>query len=278
MRLTYFIISILFLTVTYSCDSDDESQFVDPLLDGSIYRGDLRLRTQTNVEFYGNLGITKVEGLLRIQTQLDDPIVDLTSLNSINEVELLEIVDNPGLVNLTGLENLQTDFIYLDGNANLENMNALTSSFESTPLVYLGLVNLHSLNDYSALNNVEEFGSLALYGMPLINLEPFSQIKSIRSFSISHMNELVNLESLNLEYFNGRLSVQHNPNLESLSGLESILEVENLSEVDIYLNPALTDFCSIFEFTQQASSPDLYDVWGNGFNPTFQDLLDGDCN
>lgn len=277
MRLTYLVIGVLLLLVTSSCNSeDDTSTFNDPLLDGSIYRGDLRLRTQSNLEFYGNLGITKIEGLLRIQTQLDDPIVDLTPLNSIHEVEFLEIVDTPGLVTLEGLENLQTGFIYLEGNVNLENMNAL--NLDSTPLTYMGLVNLYSFNDYSSLSNIEEIGTLALYNMPLTNLEPFNNIKRIQTLSLSYMNDLEDLTSLHLEYVGRLLAINRNNNLESLAGLESIQGVGEFCEVEIYLNPSLTDFCSLTAFTQPASAQDLYTVWGNGFNPTFQDLLDGNCN
>jgi len=277
MRVLCQVLSVFFLLVIFSCDSeDDSSTFNDPLLDGTIYRGDLRLRSQSSLEFYGDLGITKIEGRLRITSQLDDPIVDLTPLNSVTESESLEILNNLSLTSLEGLENLKTPFIYLDSNTQLENMNAL--DLESTFINYIGLVDLLSFNDYSAISAIEELGTLALRNMPLTNLEPLSNLRRVERFSLTYMDGLENLESLNLEYIGQILDLNWNENLESLAGLESIQEVGEFCAVEIYLNPSLTDFCSLTPFTQQASAQDLYTVWGNGFNPTFQDLLDGNCN
>lgn len=276
MKLKYVFI-ILLLTTLFSCSNEDDSTgFYDPLLDGTIYKGDLRLRTQSSLEFYGDLGITKIEGLLRIHSQLDDPIIDLTPLSSITEVELIEVVDNLELINLEGLENLHTNFILISGNGQMENINAL--SINPNELDYMGLVNLPSFNDYSIFNNVEEIGTLALYGMPLTDLEPFNNVKRIERLSLSYMDNLVNLSSLNLEYLGSLLSIRRNNNLESLSGLESVQEVGPFSELEIYLNPNLTDFCYLDVFIAQDSSQDLYDVWGNGFDPTFENLVEGNCS
>lgn len=277
MRLTYLIIGVLFFLAVSSCSEDDSSTFNDPLLNGTIYEGNLQLNSQSQLDLYGGLGITKIVGTLRIISQSNDgAISDLTPLNSITEVSILEIENNPILETLDGLENLQVDRVYLDNNELLENMNAL--NFNSISLTYLGLVNLPNFNDYSSLSNIEEIGTFLLQRVPLTNLEPFSNLKQLGSFSLSNMDSLENLESLNLERIINNLAITFNDNLQSLEGLESIQEVGDFCRVTIHSNPFLTDFCSLTAFTEQSNVETLYTVYNNGFNPTFQDLLDGNCN
>ncbi|WP_299212087.1 hypothetical protein [uncultured Dokdonia sp.] len=277
MKLKYFMITLL-LVVMSSCNSeDDTSSFNDSSLNGTIYEGNLRLNSQSQLELYGELGITKVTGTLYITSQSSEGAVnDLTSLNSIMEVGSLEIEDNPILERLEGLENIQTDRVYIADNELLENINALDLS--SIPLSYLALINLPNLNDFSSLSNVEEIGTFLFQRLPLTNLESLSNLKRIGTFSLSNMDNLENLESLNLEYITNVLAITWNDNLQSLEGLESIQEVGQYCEVTIRSNPMLTDFCYLTAFTQQQDVENSYTVYDNEFNPTFQDLLDGNCN
>lgn len=262
-----------------SCSSNENnSEDIDPNIIGSVYTENLYLKTQANVNFFGHKNLTEVTNVLYISSQLDDPIVDLSPLSSIEKVRGLLVTRNSKLKNLDGLENLKNfEFASIENNEVLENINALNINDDYTGSI--GLVLLPNFNDYEIFQNIIELRSLSLYDLPLDNLSPFQNLKRINgNLSISNMRTLQNLNELNLEYLEGELSIHNNPALMNLDGLENINEVGAFGKIDIYVNPFLSDFCALEQIITNVNYADGYSVWGNAFNPTRQDLLDGNCN
>ncbi|SRX76068.1 cadherin repeat domain-containing protein [Aequorivita antarctica] len=227
----------------------------------------------------GLQGLTSIEGDLEITS--NNAMLNIEGLQNIETINgiSVKISGNDALVNLNGLNNISTLFsLTIDDNSSLENVD--------------GLSNLHNLKGLSITNN------------PLItNIEAVSNITSFESgVSISHNESLPNINGLRnvLSVGGTRLEISYNNSLENLDGLQSLQNVggtlyiiknpllsnmdslENLQTVGyklyIWSNDALTNLCGLRPLLLNNGLGDEYQVFANAFNPTKQDIIDGNCS
>lgn len=143
--------------------------------------------------------------------------------------------------------------------------NLIVSNTEVTTLN--GLNNLQKSN-YISFYCKDEFRLLSLEGLE--NIKELNALQVTNS-SITSLNGLNNIEKL------GQINLTNNLNLESLLGLEKLQEPSsgtwfNSSFED---NIKLANYCGLPEhsFTKLNSSK----IKGNLFNPSHDDLLNGNC-
>ncbi|MGJ8666105.1 MAG: hypothetical protein ACSHW7_07055 [Patiriisocius sp.] len=347
----------------------------------NVFEGLAYLKTQAEVEAFGAMGYCKINGNLLLGTIIedDDKITDISSLSSIREVHRLRVNNtllfnldqlenltetdvvsinyNDNLLNVDGLENLNTSVsnVQISNNPALENINGLSnlyfdgdffeyisisrnesllnidglsgfkdlSSFNiggitisENPLITNidGLSNLINVNDCSisifnndallsidALSNITNSQvidvnisdnpvltningvsgmtsilSLNLRNLPLLtSLTPLSNTTIISNVNISSNDGLVSLEGLsNLENLQS-IIINENNNILNLNGLNSLSS--NLSLFRVKSNASLSNFCSLV-IPFQNINIEQYNVSDNAYNPTQQDIIDGDCS
>ena len=264
-----------------------------PLQSLEIIGGDLRLGILPDVESLEGLdNITSVSGTLHI-SYLGEVISSLEMLSNISSVvENLEIVFSIGLESLNGLENVQiasggsliiesndllTDLSALNGNVpeildtfRLAPRNPNCSSCSGIPLVYQPFTSL------SFLSTVQEIHFLRLRGFQGDSFDGIQNIQSVDRISVwecPNITDLTPMSSItgNVE----RFLIDINEQLVSLEGLEGILSISDF--LGIAGNEMLTDYCSL---TTSLSNqiPDEFYLFNNAFNPTMQDIIDGNCS
>jgi len=168
---------------------------------------------------------TEIEGDINIGAVMSGSLInDLSGIAQITAVSGDLMIANTELINLTGLENLQSvgGVINIYSNRNLETIDAL-SNLESVGGQYL----------------------MIRYNYVLEDLKAFEYTDFQLSYvSITYNNELTDLDGLqSIKSVNGDLLITDNASLTSLAGLDSLKSVSNY--LAIARNASLTEITSL---------------------------------
>lgn len=150
------------------------------------------------------------------------------------------------------------------------------------------------LSKFSKLRRIE--GRLIIQRSPqLTDLTGFRSLEFVGNTTsdelvIRQMDGLTTLDGLQaLRHIGRRIGIRENPVLQTLDGLDNLQTIgENriligVCDSPVHGNPSLTDYCALqgiigiigIEQLELASS--CLDSFSN-FNPSFQDVLDGNCS
>ena len=257
-----------------------------------------------------NENLQSLEGLTSLETLSFNPLIisgndSLLSLSALSELTNLtyilriEIIDNDNLMSLEGLENITStsQLIILENDSleSLEGLNNLTSTIFGInglrgDVQILSNGNLQSLE---GLNNLSEIGVGASSNgseeaqLLIGNFITADGIIFPGNVSLTSIAALGNLTSVE-----GTISIFGCNSLQSLDGLEQITNLETLAIGDPalidngFINPisnlfndTLSDLCTITHLaTNDVISESEYFVDNNAFNPTFNELLVGNCS
>jgi hypothetical protein len=220
------------------------------------YAGSLMIFNNASLEnIDGLLGITRwSRGGIRIK--LNPLLTNLDGLSNINEIEVVDIS--------------------IESNNSLSNIDGL-SNFAFREDTNFGIRNNPLLNNIDVFSNVTSLGGFYMEESPGIeNLNALSNLSSLGSLiieeneSLNSISDLANLDSL------GSLYIRGNSSLQNLNGLE------NLSTIDLSFlvrnNNLLLDFCAITTLIVGGGLNGEYIVSNNAYNPTQQDIIDGNCS
>ena len=293
-------------TTLYSLE---ESFFTIELCDsGNIFQGNIELTSQTDVNNFGANGYCEISGGLYIhESSTSDPIVDLTPLSSLRKVSDLYVRYCNLLESLEGLNNIvaPVDILLIGYNTELKNLNALSGLTSTNETVQIsanpslvnfdGLENLHSIganlniinNDalvnINGLRNVTSIKS-AIYiegNETLKNIDglvgftgiadPFAGLSILNNPSLLNVNGASNITNLG-----SNLEISVNGKLENLDGFSSLIALNG--RLKITTNGVLTDFCGLTNLLQNGQLGGAYIVSYNAYNPTEQDIIDGNCS
>ncbi len=203
------------------------------------------------------------------------------SLDNITHLSKLEFVggniqifDNENLKNIQGLSNIRgfTNEIHLNRNISLESLKGLRGLSGAE----LSITGNSSLASLSALSGINELKSLYISGQNLItSLDGLEEVELIEEYLyITNNNRLISINELsNLKSAN-KINICENTLLDNLDGLENINA--GLTFVSICRNPSLTNFCSLVPVLNANKSVNLRTEL-NKYNPTYEDILNGDC-
>lgn len=163
------------------------------------------------------------------------------------------------------------------------------------------------LNAFGALGHtifdeVIVIGTSNSLNTSITNLNALSTLTSVKGLTIHYNNALTTLQGLsNLQTIGeGDLIIEENPSLSDIGGLIGLETIggtaiiimngiianldglNNLSSIGVDLtiidNPLLTDFCGIRPILVSDGFTGIYTVSGNAINPTFQDIIDMNCD
>lgn len=258
---------ILFLSLSmcfFSCSNENVTQQEDQACDNGTFVGDVILVTQQEVDEFGALCYTKIDGSLVIGNIFGatDDIVDLSPLSTINQVFASNSDDNPGWLrikanNLTSLNGLQ----------NITSVNGL--------MIY----NCNKLVDLSGLDALENIGG---------NPNDFQTLDIHSNAELVNLSGLNKLSSIGLSGYISYIRFGDNPKLLNLDALSALNEIYSefyfdtivlYSVEDVRGNDMLSDFCGVQGlFNSGNFNPENIFISYNAYNPTVEDIIDGNCS
>jgi hypothetical protein len=160
------------------------------------------------------------------------------------------------------------------------------------------LIGATSVTSLNGLRNLREVGAMFIAGTPITSISAFSKIDSTGGIFLLHL-PLTDLSGFdNLQYVNRRLDIMSCPELQSLNnlkmlshlgelvlhnlhGLTTLEGLENVTTIDGYVslsnNQNLRDLCALVPMAKNGFNG-TYKVNGNVFDPSLDDLLNGNCS
>lgn len=197
---------------------------------------------------------------------------DLSNLSSVGGNTFIN--NNPSITNLGGLSSLSS-------------INGLLNIYNNDALITIGLDALTSVGNITIEGNEQ---LLNFYGLENINLHNRNlsiiandNITSLNGFVfnnshgnlyISHNPILTDLSLLtNLNTIVGTLNIQNNDALTNLNGFSNLSVVGGIG---IGNNISLNDFCGLTTLMSN-NYTGSFGVSGNAYNPSQQDIIDGNC-
>lgn len=248
----------------------------------TVFEGDVILKTQQEVDDFGVNGYIEITGALIIgdNSVYNNSISDLTPLGTIKKLSSLGIYRNNMLKSLDGL-NINTDsieIISISSNNQLTNLNNFNniSSIKTLSIAYND-----SLIEINGFDNVEEIERCSIRNISLQSINGFNQLTDIGGFlSITQSHNLKEIKGFSLLKNIGLpsnlygLTIQNNSKLTNISGFGKLTTCRKITVVG---NTALSNFCP-FKTLITNGSGTTYKVRENAFNPTRQDIIDGNCS
>ncbi|SRX50906.1 cadherin repeat domain-containing protein [Aequorivita lipolytica] len=208
-------------------------------------------------------------------------IINLDWANNIISVEAIGISNCHALTNIDGLSNLTNinlgyNHISISENNSLQNLNGLQNLNDT--LIFLEIRSNPSLKNINGLANTNYIRNIIINNNDsLENLDGLTSVTSLGQggLSITYNNTLRNIEGLiNLDHVDGYIGITGNENLISLNGLESLSHIEGIGITE---NTNLIDFCSLINVLTIDPNTN-YQTYNNAYNPTKQDIIDGNCS
>ena len=260
-----FLILLLFFNCSNESVETQEEQ-EEQFCDNGTFIGNVTLATQQEVDEFGAMCYTKVDGMLTIgQDFLDNDIMDLTPLNSLTEI-YVSSADNP----LSGrLRILASNLTSLSGLENVESVNglAIRRCYQLENLIGLsGLINIGGTDNNWQSLEINHNSSL----QTLDGIENLSNIGTIGTI--------------------GFVQIGNNPQLVNIDGLSGINAVYGQIKTSVWVNcgpsctPAfetgnssLMDLCGFQNLFTNGTYGDVH-IDYNAYNPTVQDIIDGNCS
>jgi hypothetical protein len=256
----HLLIMIFFSLIVISCNKDDETDglsvtYADGEFPEKILVGSWKVKTQTQIQDFGAQNYTIITGVLKIdpEPEISDFPLDLSPLRSLERIEQsLIITDNPLLTSLEGLHNIKwLGELFIQDNPSLINLDGLR-----------GLDNIAYENPNQS--NGRE-----------------SQIWIRNNAFLENINGIREIDSVKY------ITIANNPSLQNLNGLESIIKnsylrtdigCDSLPYVEPYCgNENLDNFCGLQNLLLNGSF-DYVRIRGNAYNPSIQDIIDGNCS
>lgn len=280
------------------CGINGRLNLAEPVSGGSDFITDLtplnNLRSVSRLEVHFTHELVDLSGLENL-TVIDDylgvleneQLISLEGLNNVTSIlgqivvannDVLRDVD--GLSGLTSLEKpaeSDTELTIL-GNTLLENIDGLSniSSVDESIIILIGSSDV--MTHVNGISNIS--GTVQYIGITgLDNLMDLSGISGITRVTDDviinnnfHLFDLSGME--NLGFIGGDFQIRNNFDLRNLYGLSGLSTVNgNL----LITNNGLVDFCGLQLLLSGDGLGGNYTVSDNNFNPSKQDIIDGNC-
>ncbi|MBC8757290.1 T9SS type A sorting domain-containing protein [Kordia sp. YSTF-M3] len=226
---------------------------------GGAYRefdGDALLTSQQEINDFGAMGYSKVNGSLRIVPQVagtSTDINDLSPLSSLHTIgiesenDLFEITDNDNLTSLQGLQNVKSLFAStrIKDNASLQSLSALGNMevFFATP----NLVGDLTIDNNDMLSNLDGFHNILITcDVNILNNDSLLTIANLSldgsEVLIENNSSLVSLENLDSDDDIFKLTIRNNDNLTTFTNI-TIPQIKRVLTIDD--NDALTNLLGL---------------------------------
>ncbi len=173
------------------------------------------LTSVDQVILYSNPSIEGLEGLDNVTSLGELTLRDMDSFDwfgSLSSLRSLSIHDVP---DVSGLDNIVIENLYLDGVRRLDGLDAITS---------LGVLSVTAMDDLTFLDHITAIDSLSLNQMN--GFEGLDQITSLQTLRVNFSSSLRGLE--NITSIGDSLYIMGCEGLESFEGLENITSLGRL--------------------------------------------------
>lgn len=254
----------------------------------TIHQGDVYLESQAQVDSFGAIGYTHIEGYLRVgnydlgNSGNPSDINSLSALIGLKSIDSSFILhDNILLTNLIGLDSLTHigKSLQLRHNLMLQSLQGL-DQLEQVSSLLINLCNsLVNLNGLSSFQGGDSTQLTIVENFQLESLDGIDQMTSISGIFIRNNDNLMDISGLENLTSTTWFSLYENESLLSLNGLQNLDSVWRFNIVD---NMELRDFCAISEIYDNGylNQFDInnFNITGNLYNPTFQNIIDNVCS
>lgn len=233
--------------------------------------GDFIIKRGSAIEnMMGLENLEMVEGRISIEGAFLETLDGLESLTTAGDGISIEGRDT--LISIDGLSSLESSVgIWIRGQIpdvnGLANLTFVDFLVISSPQLS-SLVGLEQINNFSRLSIGAGIGLTDLTGLSS-DLFQIGNL-TIANSGISNLDDLTGLTEL------GEINLYGNSNLENLDALENL--TIRLREISISNNSNLRDFCGLRNTLTNYGIPAFYDVSDNLYNPTGEQIVDGDCS
>ncbi len=205
------------------------------------------------------------------------PVHDLdvfTNIKYVNDLILRELQQLNSIEGLIGLERIN-DYLKLEGISSLNSLNGF-NNIQSLD-IDLEFVDLH-LDDFQGFNGLTSCKSINISNMSsLQTLNGFDSLEYVsESISISACSQIDTFDGFPVLISTGGLTIDNLYSLSTLGDLPNLTTVEN--DLVIKENINLTDLCGIRTLLINDGLGGAYSVYNNAYNPSKQDIIDGNCN
>jgi len=273
----------------------------------NVFVGNVRLSTQSEVDSFGSIGYCKIEGQLVIESG----VTDLSALNNLRSLESISIYGTHELEDLSGIDNL-TEVAYeisVIRNDQLKNIDALSNVVSPITNIVIAnnleILNVDGLLGISTLvRTLENAPTIEILGNPaLVDIDGLANISivdeetlvaigssdvmthldglsnisgTIRYLGVTGIDSLIDINGLsNITRVNSDITINNNSRLLNLDGIMNLKYIQG--DLDI-LNNSIIDFCGLNTLIIENGLQGNYNVLRNSYNPTIQDILDGNCS
>lgn len=266
-------------------DENSTVEFVDNdalvSLDGPAYPGEVTsLMINVNpslVDISGLESITQVNGTLTVDST---PVTSLMGLQNVTNISETLNIKETEITSLMGLESL----LDIGGDLIVETNLELISLTGSSSLINVGGNMNIRYNDallttqgLSSLTSIE--GEVRIWGNDeLQDLNGFESLGTIGSLCwILENPNLENIDGLSgLSSTGSFFQIIRNDGLVNLDGLANLVSVNGF--LNIIDNTLLADFCGLQPILTNSGVDNTLSISGNAFNPSEQDIIDGNCS
>jgi len=261
------LLVLLFMSAfLFGCSNDNSPEPTAPeFCDNGTFIGVVKLETQAEIDEFGALCYTKIDGTLVIGPNegVTSDISDLTPLSNLNEV-------------LISQSDIGTGFILIMNTINLSNLMGLNSIVKANGISIVnnsGLTNLSGLDGLTALQSANSSSILVIsHNDQLVNVNGLDNLRDIGVESSGSSN-------------NSLMEIQGNANLTNLDGLFNLESLYGFATIGSFVegfnpelgNPNLNDFCGLTNLLNSGTF-EYVNVFNNAFNPSNQDIISGNCS
>ncbi len=230
-----------------------------------------------DIFFESNGGLKNIDGLENVTSVGGDIIFESSGFDNIDGLQ--NVITIGGSLfspdgrfdNIDGLKSLESITGTLDLFGSFNTVDALRNLKTVGGDMYLRSNSLSNIDGLENLNSVDN--RLFISGL-FSDVDALSNLQSVGQDIFLNSSNLNNIDGLNhFTSLNGRISIIQSM-LVNLDALENLTAVGSIELTD---NGELVDFCGLRPL-MDAGFSGTYLVNNNAFNPTQQDIIDGNCN
>jgi len=220
------------------------------------------------------LNIAENADVFHIEKMRVEHLDYFTNIKTLNTLELRILHQLNSIEGLIGLESIE-DVLFLEGLSQLNSLDGFNSIQNLN--IDLNFIDLH-------LDNFQGFDGLT--SCKSINISNMSELQTLSGFdSLEYVSEVINISDCSgIDVFDGfpnlistgGLIVNNLYSLSTMGDLPNLTTIEN--DLVIIENNSLTDLCGLQTLLVNDGLGGSYSVYNNAFNPTQQDIIDGNCS
>ncbi|ULC58118.1 hypothetical protein MBM09_09315 [Flaviramulus sp. BrNp1-15] len=290
----------------YNGDLFTDSNFSFTTVVSNIYDGRVILRTQQEVDDFVSNHYTEITDWLIIGTEdIMSDITDLGGLQTLvtvtgslfvshnfdletthglqnisNDLNAIAIVDNTLLYDLSGFSSINKLLSYINivDNPEITTLDAFSNMTNGINNVNVEITNNDKLVDIDGLSQLDLFSvyireNEILSNIDLINSSDSNTLGQLYILNNPSLNDFSPLSNITL--IKGSLTIGYS-NLTNLDDLNNLNRT--FGDVNIWHNSTLTDLCGLQNIVQNDNIDGEYNVHNNAYNPTLQNINDGNCS